>query len=408
MRAYLDLWTGLSGDMMVGALLGAGWPESEMLSRFFADRNPRCAGPLETRSQKGLAGFGIRVEANGEPPERSFADIRRILAASKLSASVRARSLALLHRLAVVEGSDSRHRSRGRSTSTNSAPSIRLPMSFSRWPDWSGSLSSTCLAVPIPLSRGEVRTAHGSPSRSDPRDAEPFGGTSDPVASDGRGVADPHGRSDCGGARRTRSVPRPRCGSSGWESGPGPGVLPTGPTSFDCSSGTRCSPTEESIGWVSILETNLDDLDPRHEAEVVRRLPETRRSRRLSGDGSDEEGPGRIDLDRRLPAGAGGRGRDGRSFGRRPAWESGSGGSSVASSTEHDDRLDGVRAGPDQVEPAPGHAAPDGRVRGCPQPGRGDGGADLGGREGRPSKRRAGRPQTPCGHGRRKGPLTIR
>ena len=30
MQGYLDLWTGLSGDMMVGCLLDAGWPEASL------------------------------------------------------------------------------------------------------------------------------------------------------------------------------------------------------------------------------------------------------------------------------------------------------------------------------------------------------------------------------------------
>ncbi|MBK8231079.1 MAG: DUF111 family protein [Candidatus Eisenbacteria bacterium] len=30
--AYLDFWTGLGGDMLVGALLDAGWPEERLFA----------------------------------------------------------------------------------------------------------------------------------------------------------------------------------------------------------------------------------------------------------------------------------------------------------------------------------------------------------------------------------------
>ncbi len=272
MRAYLDLWTGLSGDMMVGALLGAGWPESEMLTVFSQIGIPDARVRLETRSQKGLAGFGIRVEANGEPPERSFADIRRILAASTLSPSVRTRSLALLHRLAVVEGAI--HGTDPESVhfhelgAIDSIADVVLTVAGLEW------LEIEHLSCgPVPLSRGEVRTAHGVlpvptpatlsllegvPIRWLPMEGEWLTPTGALILA---GLVDSVG-------------PPPEMRLQRVGIGAGTRQSPDRANIVRLLLGDEISPTEESIGWVSILETNLDDLDARHEAEVVQRLSE--------------------------------------------------------------------------------------------------------------------------------------
>lgn len=68
--AYLDFWTGLGGDMLVGALLDAGWPEE----RLFAVVRALQLGPTEVtidrRTHRGMSGLGIRVRAAHDPHER--------------------------------------------------------------------------------------------------------------------------------------------------------------------------------------------------------------------------------------------------------------------------------------------------------------------------------------------------
>lgn len=65
---YLDCIGGISGDMFVGALLGAGWSEDSLrecvswLSHEIADLR------VERRMQQGLEGFGIRVVPTGSRP----------------------------------------------------------------------------------------------------------------------------------------------------------------------------------------------------------------------------------------------------------------------------------------------------------------------------------------------------
>lgn len=62
---YFELWTGLSGDMWVGACLDAGWPESRLQECAKALGLPEVVVRVERRVHGGLSGLGIRVESVG-------------------------------------------------------------------------------------------------------------------------------------------------------------------------------------------------------------------------------------------------------------------------------------------------------------------------------------------------------
>jgi uncharacterized protein (TIGR00299 family) protein len=272
MRAYLDLWTGLSGDMMVGALLGAGWPEVEMQAVFAQIGIRDASVHLESRMQKGLAGFGIRVEASGEPPERSFADIRRILMGSRLSPTVRDQSLRLLHRLAVVEGAI--HGTEPEMVHFHELGAIDSIADVVLCAAGLESLGIAHLSCgPIPLSRGEIQTAHGVLPVPTPATLSLLEGL--PIRwlpMEGEWLTPTGALLIAGLVDSVGPPPEMRLKRVGI--GAGTRTSPDRANIVRLLLGEDVHPAEESIGWVSILETNLDDLDPRHEAEVVQRLSE--------------------------------------------------------------------------------------------------------------------------------------
>ncbi|MBK8231514.1 MAG: LarC family nickel insertion protein [Candidatus Eisenbacteria bacterium] len=101
--AYLDFWTGLGGDMLVGALLDAGWPEE----RLFAVVRALKLGPtevtVERRTQRGMTGLGIRVRANHDPHERHLHEIEALIGAADLPAPAKAAAIRTFRALGEVE-----------------------------------------------------------------------------------------------------------------------------------------------------------------------------------------------------------------------------------------------------------------------------------------------------------------
>jgi pyridinium-3,5-bisthiocarboxylic acid mononucleotide nickel chelatase len=103
--AYLDCFSGISGDMFIGALIDAGLPLEEL--RKVLQSLPLIGYSLEvTREERNLL-FGTRfkVKVTRDPqPHRRFSDIRDLIRAGNLSPSVRDKSIAIFESIAVEEG----------------------------------------------------------------------------------------------------------------------------------------------------------------------------------------------------------------------------------------------------------------------------------------------------------------
>ncbi|MDH3347315.1 MAG: nickel pincer cofactor biosynthesis protein LarC [Desulfobulbaceae bacterium] len=101
--AYLDCFSGISGNMLLGALVDAGFSENELITL------PEVLGLSEGRivlervKRSGLQAFLVDVRVESSPPHRHFSDIETIITASGLEAPVRERSLAVFRRLAEAE-----------------------------------------------------------------------------------------------------------------------------------------------------------------------------------------------------------------------------------------------------------------------------------------------------------------
>src|SRR5271157_1444596 len=103
-QAYLDCFSGISGDMFVGALLDVGLP----LERLFADLKKIPLGFYEfkrTRALRGhLVGTRVEIRVPGRQPSRKLRDIEALIRGSELSAGVKERALEVFSRLAEAEG----------------------------------------------------------------------------------------------------------------------------------------------------------------------------------------------------------------------------------------------------------------------------------------------------------------
>ncbi len=101
--AYLDTFSGLSGDMMVGALLdcGADFDELSNALRALPVQGYRLASGRKIRS--GISAVKFEVEVASPQPERHFSEIRQMIESAKLPAGATRRAIAAFEALADAE-----------------------------------------------------------------------------------------------------------------------------------------------------------------------------------------------------------------------------------------------------------------------------------------------------------------
>ena len=101
--AYFDCVSGVSGDMTLGALVSAGWPEAE-LQRIPAALGLEGVSVEISRVNRGpFAATRVEVRAPERQPHRHLRHIEAILDAADLAAGVRDRARAVFQRLAQAE-----------------------------------------------------------------------------------------------------------------------------------------------------------------------------------------------------------------------------------------------------------------------------------------------------------------
>ena len=104
MIGWVDASSGASGDMLLGALVGAGVP-LEVLQRAVTavapERVSLAAGPV---IRNGFAATRVEVDVAESTTHRTWRDIRKTLEAADLADGVRDRALATFRRLAEAEG----------------------------------------------------------------------------------------------------------------------------------------------------------------------------------------------------------------------------------------------------------------------------------------------------------------
>ncbi|MGH2370733.1 MAG: nickel pincer cofactor biosynthesis protein LarC [Chloroflexota bacterium] len=102
--AYFECFAGASGDMILGALLDAGWPEASF--RAALEAVPLGGWEAQVRQVKkgAVHATQVRLVVSEPQPERDVRDIVPIIEASTLETAVKERAIALFQELAEVEG----------------------------------------------------------------------------------------------------------------------------------------------------------------------------------------------------------------------------------------------------------------------------------------------------------------
>lgn len=266
--AYLDCFSGVSGDMMVGALLDAGLPLDWLKSRLAGLAVGGFALEARRADRNHIYGTRFLVHAvTHEHVHRSVTDIRRILQESDLSPWARAKCIEIFESVAQVEGK------------IHNCPAEEIHFHEVGAVDSIVDIVGTVLGIehmgiaelyvsPVPLGEGFVETHHGKIPLPAPAAVELLKGI--PV----RGTAvkeelvTPTGAALLKGLAKGFGVMPPMViDHVGY--GVGGRTLPDRPNLLRIVIGR--SSTEET-DTIVILEANLDDTNPEWLGFIMDRL----------------------------------------------------------------------------------------------------------------------------------------
>jgi uncharacterized protein (TIGR00299 family) protein len=269
--AYLDCFSGVSGDMFLGALLDAGVPQAALegeLARL------RLQGYRLEASKVDRAGLGAtRVEvmpAGGPPPHRRLPDILSVIEKSGLPAADREKGSLIFRRLAEAEGRV--HRCRPEEVEFHEVGAIDTLV------DVMGAVAGLRLlgaedlyCSPLPAGGGEVRAAHGVLPVPAPATLELMAIAGAPLTS---AVGEPAMElvTPTGAAIVTALArfERPSMRVTGVGYGAGARDIPGRPNVLRLWLGERIA--EHRRRTMLLVETNIDDMSPELLGYVQERL----------------------------------------------------------------------------------------------------------------------------------------
>ena len=101
--AYFDCFSGISGDMTLGALVSAGWPAAEVEALPARLKLPGVTVVVGEARRGPFAATRVEVRVEGRQPHRHLHHVNAILDAADLPAAARARARAAFRRLAEAE-----------------------------------------------------------------------------------------------------------------------------------------------------------------------------------------------------------------------------------------------------------------------------------------------------------------
>jgi pyridinium-3,5-bisthiocarboxylic acid mononucleotide nickel chelatase len=157
---YLDAFSGLSGDMMAGALIdcGAAFGELERVAASLGMGGYRLA--ILRKDVSGIAATKFDVEVFERQPERHFGEIRRMIERAGLAPRVTATAVAIFEALAIAEAKV--HRTTPDEVHFHEVGAVDsiIDIVAAAWGlDYLG--VDALLVSPLPMGSGFARSQHG-------------------------------------------------------------------------------------------------------------------------------------------------------------------------------------------------------------------------------------------------------
>ena len=277
--AYLDAFSGVSGDMTVGALVHLGLPLAAVREAITTLGLADVEVAVEEAVRSGIRATKFRVRVRGEDPDaprrghhhvhRPYADIRALLARSSLPEPVKTSALAIFARLAEAEGRV--HGVPPESVEFHEVGAVDAIVDVVGAALGFAHLGADAVYCgPLPLGQGRTHSAHGPLPVPAPAAVELLRGRPVRLEDGAAELVTPTGAAIVAALARPEPVPDMRIEAVGW--GAGERTLPDRPNLLRILVGEPVG----SVGGdeVVVLETTIDDLSPQLYEHVLERLLE--------------------------------------------------------------------------------------------------------------------------------------
>ena len=273
--AYLDAFSGISGDMTVGALLHVGLPLATLQDAIATLGLADVALSVERVARSGIAATTFHVRVRGERPEhahdghahRPYAGIRALLERSSLPAGAKASALAIFARLAEAEGRV--HGVAPDAVEFHEVGAVDAIVDVVGAALGFAHLGIDAVyAAPLPLGQGRVRSAHGPLPVPAPAVVELLAGRPVRLEDGAAELVTPTGAAIVAALARAEAVPEMRISAVGY--GAGDRTLADRPNVLRILVGEPVVAT--GTDDVVVLETTIDDMSPQLYEHVLERL----------------------------------------------------------------------------------------------------------------------------------------
>jgi hypothetical protein len=269
---YLDCFSGISGDMTVGALCDLGVEAAAIRAALGKLSLGETHFHFERQSRQGISGVKFVVHAHEHAHGRSYAEIRQLLERSELSDFVRRKSLAIFERIAIAEA-----KIHGVPVETVGFHEVGAVDSIADIVGVCVALESLgkprVLASPLREGRGWIDCAHGRFPLPAPATLEILRGlTIEEVDENWESITPTGAAIVAEFAESSGALPRMKIERVGY--GIGTRDLPHRPNVLRAVLGEteEFLPNELPTDTVIEIETNLDDLSPEISGAMMERL----------------------------------------------------------------------------------------------------------------------------------------
>ncbi len=101
--AYLDCASGISGDMLLGALIDSGWPEQNLRELIGKLKLGDVELKVERVNKRGISATQVNILSSPHQPHRGLHDLASIVMQAEVSPSIQERAIVALRLLAEAE-----------------------------------------------------------------------------------------------------------------------------------------------------------------------------------------------------------------------------------------------------------------------------------------------------------------